>query len=99
MRCLFVAAILIMTLATGALADAAREFSFDLWDWTKPCRDLATFKTWAADLKSIGVTRIEISAPWNLLEPQPGKYDLSFIRDRQAIAKSLGLGLRVRINS
>src|SRR5438477_9836789 len=77
----------------------AREFSFDLWDWTPPCRDLATFKIWAADLKKIGVTRLEISAPWNLLEPRPGEYDLSFIADRLAVAKSLGMGLRVRINS
>ena len=76
-----------------------REFSVDLWDWTPPCRDLPTFKLWTADLKKIGVTRIEISAPWNLLEPKPGEYDLSFIADRLAVAKSLGMGLRVRINS
>src|SRR5437870_2139490 len=77
----------------------AREFSFDLWDWTAPCRDINQFKIWAQDLKSVGVTRLEISAPWNLLEPQPNQYDLSFISDRLAIAKALGLGLRVRINS
>ena len=59
----------------------------------------ATFKIWAADLKSIGVTRVEISAPWNLLEPKPGEYDLSFITDRLAVCKSLGLGMRIRINS
>jgi hypothetical protein len=96
-RILFIFA---MTLSTIALAAAPqREFSFDLWDWTTPCRDLATFKVWARDLKSIGVTRLEISAPWSLLEPAPGKYDLTFITDRLAVAKSLGLGLRVRINS
>jgi hypothetical protein len=87
----------------GSIALAAspgpREFSVDLWDWTQPCRDLPTFKLWAADLKTIGVTRVEISAPWNLLEPRPGEYDLSFVADRLAVAKSLGMGLRVRINS
>src|SRR4051812_14628938 len=87
-----------MMLASSAFGEP-REFSVDLWDWTRPCRDLVTFKIWASDLKSIGVTRIEISAPWNLLEPQPGHYDLSFIRERVTIAKSLGLGMRVRINS
>jgi hypothetical protein len=76
-----------------------REFSFDLWDWTPPCRDLNLFRQWVADLKSIGVTRIEISAPWNLLEPEPGRIDLSFIADRLAIVKEQGLGLRIRINS
>src|SRR5690349_13066371 len=76
-----------------------REFSIDLWDWTQSCRDLPTFKTWAADMKKVGVTRVEISAPWNLLEPEPGKYDLSFIADRLAVVKSHGMGLRVRLNS
>src|SRR5262249_50883240 len=80
-------------------AQPPREFSIDLWDWTAPCRDLPTFKRWASDMKSIGVTRIEISAPWNLLEPKPGEYDLSFIADRFAVAQSLGLGMRVRLNS
>ena len=80
-------------------AAVTREYAFDLWDWTTPCRDLSQFRTWVADLKSIGVNRIEISAPWNLLEPRPGEYDLSFIADRLAVAKQHGLGLRVRINS
>jgi hypothetical protein len=85
-------------LASSAVA-SAREFSIDLWDWTQSCRDLPTFKTWAADMKKVGVTRVEISAPWNLLEPEPGKYDLSFIADRLAVVKSHGMGLRVRLNS
>src|SRR5688572_18140777 len=78
---------------------SAREFSIDLWDWTHACRDLPTFTAWTADMKRVGVTRVEISAPWNLLEPEPGKYDLSFIADRLAIVKSHGMGLRVRINT
>ena len=85
--------------ARGGEKRAPREFSVDLWDWTVPCRDLPTFKVWAGDLKKIGVTRVEISAPWNLMEPQPGRYDLSFIADRLAVVRSLGMGLRVRINS
>jgi hypothetical protein len=89
---------LLLLLTTGAFA-GPREFSVDLWDWTSPCRDLSTFRLWAADLKKIGVTRIEISAPWNLLEPKPGGYDLSFVKDRFAIAKSMGLGMRIRVNS
>jgi hypothetical protein len=76
-----------------------REYSFDLWDWTAPCRDLHTFKKWAADLKRIGVTRLEFSAPWNVLEPEPGRYELGFVADRVKIARSLGLGVRIRINS
>lgn len=76
-----------------------REFSLDLWDWTQPCRDLDTYRAWVKDLKSIGLTRVEISAPWNVLEPEPGKIDVSFVTDRLKIAKENGLGLRVRINS
>ena len=87
------------SLAAPSPGASGREFSIDLWDWTAPCRDLATFKTWAADMKSIGVTRIEISAPWNLLEPRPGSYDLSFITDRLAVARAHGMGMRIRINS
>ena len=92
-------ALLIFLLLSTSARAAGREFSLDLWDWTAPCRDLPTFKIWATDLKRIGVTRVEISAPWNLLEPRPGEYDLSFIADRLAICKSLGLGMRIRINS
>jgi hypothetical protein len=95
--CVF-AQVLLIVFSNPASA-GSREFSFDLWDWIKSCRDLATFKLWAVDLKKVGVTRIEISAPWNLLEPKSGEYDLSFVSDRFAIAKSLGMGLRVRINS
>lgn len=78
---------------------AAREYAFDLWDWTPPCRDLSKFRQWADDLKRIGFTHLEISAPWNRLEPRPGEYDLSFVADRLAVAREHGLGLRVRINS
>ena len=85
--------------AAIAQAQPPREFSIDLWDWTQPCRDLPTYKRWAADMKSIGVTRVEISVPWKVLEPKPGEYDLSFIADRLAVAKSLGLGSRIRLNS
>ena len=88
-----------MILLTSTAVASAREFSIDLWDWTQSCRDLPTFTTWAADMKRVGVTRVEISAPWNLLEPEPGKYDLSFIADRLAIVKSHGMGLRVRMNA
>ena len=91
--------LLILLLLTTTAHAGSREFSLDLWDWTTPCRDVPTFKVWAADLKRIGVTRVEISAPWNLLEPKPGEYDLSFITDRLAVCKSLGLGMRIRINS
>ena len=94
-RALLVALILL----TSTAAASAREFSIDLWDWTQSCRDLPTFTAWATDMKSVGVTRVEISAPWSLLEPEPGKYDLSFIADRLAIVKSHGMELRVRLNA
>ena len=51
------------------------------------------------DLAKMGFNRIEISAPWRLLEPSPGTYDLSFISGRLAICKKAGLGMRLRINS
>jgi hypothetical protein len=97
----FAVALVLLTFATTAPAGtvARREFSVDLWDWTAPCRDIEQFKLWAADLKRVGATRVEISAPWNLLEPAPNRYDLSFITDRLAVCKPLGLGMRIRINS
>jgi hypothetical protein len=101
-RIILIALVLLMACPSMSHADPVprrREYCFDMWDWTKPCRDLPTFKIWAADLKKIGVTRIEMSAPWNLLEPADGQFDLSFIADRLAVAKSLGMGLRIRINS
>jgi hypothetical protein len=91
-------AVLLLVCCT-CYAQPPREFSIDLWDWTAPCRDLPTFKRWAADMRSIGVTRVEISVPWNLLEAKKGEYDLSFIADRLAVAKSLGLSMRIRLNS
>src|SRR4051794_32173433 len=78
----------------AARAQAQREYSIDLWDWTQPSQDLATFRKWAEDLKKTGVTRIEMSAPWNQLEPSAGEIDLSFIEKRVAIAKEFGLGTR-----
>lgn len=92
-------AVLSVVILCGSSAVAQREYSFDIWDWTPPSQNLDTFRKWAADLKTIGVTRIELSAPWNRLEPKPGQYDLSFIEKRVAIAKEFGLGTRIRINS
>src|SRR4051812_1721793 len=96
-----IALALLLSLRADAagINDPPREFAIDLWDWTAPCQDLKKFKTWAEDFKKIGGTRLEISAPWRLLEPTEGTYDLSFIADRLKIAKAQGLGLRVRINS
>jgi hypothetical protein len=92
-------AALFALLAWASPARAQRECSFDLWDWTPPCKDLAKFRVWAEDLKSVGFNRLVISAPWRLLEPRPGEYDLKFVEERVAVAKALGLGLRIRINS
>lgn len=90
--------------ATGMLqpavgvAEPLPERAFTLWDWTAPCLDLALFDTWATDLAALGFTRIEISAPWRVLEPEPGVRHLEFIRERLEICKKRGLGLRVRMN-
>lgn len=89
----------ILLVASAAPAQTTREFTVDLWDWTHTCRDLETFKAWCADLKKLGCTRVEFSAPWNLLEPRRGEYDLTFITDRIAAAKANDLGVRIRINS
>ena len=56
------------------------------------------FDAWAADLASLGFTRIEISAPWRVLEPEPGVHRLEYIRERLDLCKKHGLGLRVRMN-
>lgn len=91
-----------LVLAAGLTAAPAAdlpETSFTIWDWTRPCADLAIFETWAADLKALGFDCIEISAPWRLLEPEPGRHDFSFIAERLAVCKRLGLALRVRMNS
>jgi len=94
---------LTLCVACGAQAAAkpavGPEFSFDIWDWTAPAKDLGLFEKWAADLASAGVTRLELSVPWNVLEPEPGRFDLTYIRDRLAICKKHGLGMRLRINS
>lgn len=89
----------IPTPSTAAPTDPATEISFDIWDWTPPAQDLAMFEDWAIGLKDLGVTRIELSTPWRLLEPEPGRIDLSYIADRLAICKLHGLGMRLRINS
>jgi hypothetical protein len=91
--------LLLLLAAALAHAEPPREAAFTIWDWTAPCRDLDTFDTWLADLVTLGFTRVEISAPWKLLEPEPGLHDLSFIADRLRIAQKHGLGMRVRINS
>lgn len=97
------AALAVICLASSAQpaakTQAGPEYSFDIWNWTAPAQDLATFDKWAADLKSVGLTRIELAVPWNALEPESGKIDLSYIRDRLAICKKHGLGLRLRINT
>jgi len=76
-----------------AVHESALEYSFDIWNWTAPAQDLTLFEKWAADLKGIGLTRLEISVAWNALEPQPHEIDLSYIRDRLAICKKHGLGM------
>ena len=95
--CALAAAICVCSGSEAAKADP--EYSFDIWHWTAPAGDLATFDKWVADLKEVGVNRIELSTPWNVLEPEPGKIDLTYIRDRHAICKKHGLGMRLRISS
>ncbi len=88
------------TLAFLATPGAARpELSFDIWDWTDPCKDLAEFERWVQDLTELGFNRIEISVPWRVVEPQPGTYALSWVDDRLAICKKARVGMRMRINS
>ncbi len=75
------------------------EISFDIWDWTKPCRDIERFDAWVADLSELGFTRVEISVPWRVVEPEPGQVALQWLDERVAVCKRHELGLRLRINS
>jgi len=84
--------------ADTGVAEFDTDRAFTLWDWTAPCQDLALFDAWVADLASLGFTRIEISAPWRELEPEPGVHRTEFIRKRLDVCKQHGLGLRVRLN-
>lgn len=79
--------------------DEQPEISFDIWDWTQPAQDLDTFRAWVQDLKQLGVTRIEMSVPWRLLEPEPHRYDLRWLADWLAVCEEAGIGMRLRINS
>jgi len=75
------------------------ELSADIWDWTSPAANLEKFEAWAQDLAGLGFTRLELSVPWRIVEPEPGHYDLTWLRDRAAICRKHGLGVRLRINS
>lgn len=75
------------------------ELSLDIWDWTPPAKDLTLWKQWCQDFKNLGGTRIELSVPWNIMEPKPGQIELGWLIDRLAICEQLGLGMRLRINS
>ncbi len=88
----------LLTCLLGAVSDDA-EISFDIWDWTAPCRDIETFGAWVTDLAAIGVTRVEISVPWRVVEPEPGHIDLQWLDERVAVSMRHGLGMRLRINS
>ena len=75
------------------------EVSLDVWDWTAPANDLKLFELWVTDFRQAGGTRMELSVPWNRIEPRPGEYDLAFVRERADICRRHGLGMRMRINS
>ena len=75
------------------------ELSFDIWDWTAPAQDPALFKAWVDDLARLGFTRIELSVPWRILEPEPGRFDLQWLEERIALCEEAGVGMRLRINS
>ncbi len=92
---------MLATLLSCLLAAAAPspELSFDLWDWTPPCRDLALFEIWVRDLTGMGFNRIEISAPWRELEPEPSRFKMDWLEERLRVCETAGVGVRVRINS
>lgn len=92
---------LIVALSSVLIAGAGdrAEISFDIWDWTEPCKNIALFDTWVSDLAAMGVTRIEISVPWRALEPEAGRIDLQWLEERLAVCKRHNLGMRLRINS
>ena len=43
----FIAIMFFTTIVQAQEVQVPREFSFDLWDWTAPCRDLGHFRVWA----------------------------------------------------
>ena len=88
----------ILSCILGASANDG-EMSFDIWDWTEPCRNIELFDTWVADLAALDFTRVEISVPWRILEPAPGRIELEWLEDRLAVCKRYDLGMRLRINS
>jgi len=89
----------LFSVLAGLPVRGAPELSIDIWDWTAPAQDLATFEAWVADLKQLGHTRVEVSVPWRVVEPRPGEVDVTWAADRLAICKRHGLGVLWRINS
>lgn len=89
----------ILLFFNAAVAGHQPEISFDIWDWTAPAQDLSLFQTWVEDLAELGFTRVELSVPWRVLEPEPGRYDLRWLEERLRICEGAGLGMRLRINS
>ena len=77
----------------------APECSFDIRDWTALAQDLALSKTRVDDLAGPGFTRIELSVPWTILEPEPGRFDLQWLEQRIALCEQAGTGMRLRINN
>ncbi len=75
------------------------ELSLDIWDWTGPAKELTAWRKWCQDFKQVGGTRIEMSVPWNVVEPKPNQIDLRWLLERVAICEQLGLGVRLRVNS
>jgi hypothetical protein len=90
---------LIISCTLGAVATDDVELSFDIWDWTAPCKDIVLFDTWVADLVAMGFTRVEISVPWRVVEPEPNQIDLRWLEERLAVCKRHKVGMRLRINS
>ncbi len=95
----FFVCLFMLTQAAISASDHEPEISFDIWDWTAPAQDPDTFRQWIEDLAGLGFTRIELSVPWRILEPEPGRYDLRWLEERLAICEEAGLGMRLRINS
>jgi len=75
------------------------EIGFTIWDWTAPAQNPALFEEWIKSCQEAGINRIELSVPWNIVEPELGKIDLSWINERHAICRKYHLGMRLRINS
>ena len=90
---------LIISCTLGAAAMDDVELSFDIWDWTSPCKDIVLFNTWVADLAAMGFTRVEISVPWRIVEPEPDQIGLRWLEERLAVCERHKMGMRLRINS